>query len=1027
MDAAEYGIAVIGMAGRFPGAETLEDYWQNLCEGVESISFSGDDDLLSAGIPPATVNDPSYVKAGGRLGDITGFDAQFFGYSPREAELIDPQQRVFLECAWEALENAGYAAGAYDGHIGVYAGSTMSSYLLSNLLGNPAVQGRVDPLQIRLGNDKDFLSTRVSYKLDLTGPSIAMQTACSTSLVAVHYACQSLLNGECDMALTGGVSISVPQQAGYFYREGSILSPDGHCRAFDARARGTVPGNGAGIVVLRRLADALANGDCIRAVIRGSAINNDGAIKVGYTAPSVDGQAKAIEEALAMANVEPDTITYVEAHGTGTQLGDPIEIAALTQAFRTRTMACGFCAIGSVKTNIGHLDAAAGVAGLIKTVLALEHKQIPPSLHFERANPEINFAASPFFVNTTLADWHPVRASRRAGVSSFGMGGTNAHVVLEEAPVAGSTRSDDAPQLLVLSAGTESALETATTNLAEHLGARDVTALADVAYTLQVGRAAFRYRRAVVAHNAREAANVLMTRDRERSLTSVVFNGERSLVMMFPGQGSQYPNMAKDIYDQEPVFRAQVDYCAELLKPHLGLDIRGVLYPDGEQCDEMARDLDQTWLTQPALFVTEYALARWWMERGVEPEAMIGHSIGEYVAACLAGVFSLEDALRLVSARGRLMQQQPAGAMLGVPASERELQPLLSSTLSLAAVNGPEMCTVAGPEEDIAEFQRVLTSRGIVPHRLKTSHAFHSSMMDPVLVPFRDIVSQIHLRPPTIRCMSNVTGMQITAVEATDPDYWCRQLRQTVRFAAGVTELLRDESQILLEVGPGRTLSTLARRSTGTDAGRVILPSLRHPADSAMTPDTVFLLHTLGMLWLSGAHMKWTRSRVEHPRKRIPLPPYPFEHRRYWVQPSSAATADPTAPQSPTLEDYTANLGDSDEMLAEHPRPRISVPYRAPETALEGRIAKIWQELLGLAEVGSEDDFFELGGDSLIATQVLSRLREMLPIELSMHDLFGSRTVTALSRTIERSLVARLEALPEDVAQRLLTGEESGY
>lgn len=1027
MDAAEYGIAVIGIAGRFPGAENLENFWQNLCEGVESISSPSNDDLLSAGIPPATVNDPSYMKAGGRLGDIAGFDAPFFGYSPREAELIDPQQRVFLECAWEALENAGYATGAYDGPIGVYAGSSMSSYLLSNLLGNPAVQGRVDPLQIRLGNDKDFLSTRVSYKLGLTGPSIAVQTACSTSLVAVHYACQSLLYGECDMALAGGVSISVPQQAGYLYREGSILSPDGHCRAFDAGARGTIPGNGAGIVVLRRLADALANGDCVRAVIRGSAINNDGAIKVGYTAPSIAGQAKAIEEALAMANVEPDTITYVEAHGTGTRLGDPIEIAALTQAFRTRTMGCGFCAIGSVKTNIGHLDAAAGVAGLIKTVLALEHKQIPPSLHFECANPEINFATSPFFVNTALRDWDPARVPRRAGVSSFGMGGTNAHVVLEEAPVTGSSRSDSAPQLLVLSAGTESALEAATTNLAEHLGAQDATILADVAYTLQVGRAAFRHRRAVVARDAREAVNALMTRDPERSFTSAVFNSERSVVMMFPGQGSQYTNMARDLYDQEAVFRAQIDYCAELLKPHLGLDIRDVLYPDGEQYDEMARSLDQTWLTQPALFVTEYALARWWMEQGVEPEAMIGHSIGEYVAACLAGVFSLEDALRLVAARGRLMQQQPAGAMLGVPVSERELQPLLSATLSLAAVNGPELCTVAGPEEDIADFQRVLTSRGIISHRLKTSHAFHSSMMDPVLVSFRDIVSQIHLSPPTIHYVSNVTGTQITAADATDPDYWCRQLRQTVRFAAGVTELLRDESQILLETGPGRTLSTLARRSTGTDAGRVILPSLRHPADPAVTPDTIFLLHTLGMLWLSGARVKWVRSRIEHPRKRIPLPPYPFEHRQYWVQPSSVATMDPTTPQSATIEDYTGNLDDRDEMLVEHPRPRMSVPYHAPETALEGRIAKIWQEILGLAEVGSEDDFFELGGDSLIATQVLSRFREMLPIELSMHDLFGSRTVAALARVIERSLVARLEALPEDVAQRLLASEQSRY
>src|ERR1043165_642767 len=590
--------------------------------------------------------------------------------------MMDPQHRIFLECAWEALENAGYNSESYDARIGVYAGHGLTSYLLSNLYSNRQSIWALSGGQSLLGNEKDYLSTRVSYKLSLSGPSISVQTACSTSLVAVHLACQSLLNGECSMALAGGVTISVPQKAGYKYEEGGIMSPDGHCRTFDASAKGTAPGSGVGIVILKRLEDALADGDTIHAVIKGSAINNDGSRKAGYTAPSVEGQAAVISEALHMAGVEASSIGYIEAHGTATVLGDPIEMAALTQAFRTGTEAKEFCAIGSVKSNIGHADTAAGVAGLIKTVLALKHKQIPPSLHFERPNPNFDLAARPFYLNSTLRDWPASDTPRRAGVSSFGIGGTNAHVVLEEAPPQDDAGESRPASLLLLSAKSSTALEAATANLRQYLRDNPGLNLADVAYTLQAGRRRFDHRRAVVCRDLQDAVAAL---ESPRVVTAVDEAKTRPVVFMFPGQGAQHVQMGRGLYESEAVFREHVDACAQLLTPHLGVDLREVLYPEPDRKEEADRELRQTRLTQPALFVVEYALAQLWMSWGVTPQAMIGHSIGEYVAACLAGVFSLEDALALVAARGALMQEMPAGAMLATQLSEDEVRPLLGA------------------------------------------------------------------------------------------------------------------------------------------------------------------------------------------------------------------------------------------------------------------------------------------------------------------------------------------------------------
>ncbi|MDZ8091997.1 MAG: beta-ketoacyl synthase N-terminal-like domain-containing protein [Nostoc sp. DedQUE05] len=870
-------IAIIGLSGRFPGAKNVDEFWNNLQNGIESISFFSDEELLAAGVDAALIGNPNYVKRNAVIEDAELFDAEFFGFNPRDAEITDPQHRIFLECAWEALEKAGYNSETYKGSIGVFAGSNFSGYLL-NIYFNQNIRNSVDEQQIAIAGDKDYLATRTSYKLNLTGPSYTVQTACSTSLVAVHLACQSLLNGECDIALVGGVSISASRKAGYLYNQGGINSPDGHCRAFDAKAGGTVGGEGVGIVVLKRLEDALTDRDSIDAVIKGSAINNDGSNKVSYTAPRIEGQAKVIKTAQVVAELDPETITYIEAHGTGTSLGDPIEIAALTQTFRSSTKKKNFCAIGSLKTNIGHLDAAAGVAGLIKTVLALKHKQIPPSLHFEQPNPQIDFANSPFYVNNKLSQWEVNKHPRRAGVSSFGIGGTNAHVILEEAPVFTSKESISRPwQLLVLSAKTQTALESATTNLIDYLAHHPDTNLADVAHTLQVGRRNFNHRRVVLCQDTQDAIKILTAPDQQGVLSNFSETRNHSIVFMFPGQGAQYVNMGRELYETEAIFRQQVDDCSELLKPHLKLDLKDILYPSTVETTQ--EQLKQTSLTQVALFVIEYALAKLWMAWGIHPQVMIGHSIGEYVAACISGVFSLEDALTLVVIRGRLMQQVEPGSMLSVSLSAKEIQPMLGSELSLAASNAPSLCVVSGATNAIAALQNSLIEQGVDCRLLHTSHAFHSQMMEPILEPFVRQVKDVNLQPPQIPFVSNVTGTWITAEQATDPDYWARHLRQTVLFNEGIAELLQ-QPRTLLEVGPGRTLTTLAKRQLISPP--VVLTSLRHPQEQIS--DVAFLLNTLSRLWLSGLQINWASFYTKEQRRHIPLPTYPFERQRYWIE-----------------------------------------------------------------------------------------------------------------------------------------------
>ncbi len=893
-------IAVIGMAGVFPGAKNMHVFWENLKNGVESITFFTDAELLQAGVDPALVRDPHYVKSpGALLEDHARFDASFFGYLPHEAELMDPQIRLFHECTWHVLEDAGYDPQAYHGSIGVYAGAA-SSMIWEALVMSSGKANMMGDFAASQLYEKDFLCTRISYTLNLKGPSVSINTACSTSLVAVHLACQALLAGECDMAIAGGVSVSHFKRLGYLYQEGQILSPDGHCRAFDAHAKGTIFGEGVGAVLLKSLEQAIADGDSIYALIKGSAINNDGREKVGYTAPSVEGQAEVIRTAYLAAEVEPETLSYIEAHGTGTVLGDPIEVEALTQAFNTEKT--GFCALGSVKTNIGHLDPAAGIAGLIKTVLALQHKLLPPSLHFQAPNPEIDFARTPFYVNQKLTEWHNGHQPLRAGVSSLGIGGTNAHVVLEEAPAIESFPTERIQHLLLLSAKTASALEKTTENFVEYLKAHADLNFADVAYTLQVGRTAFPYRKMRLCADTNEAIEKLSSSLAGPVLSPVLSDVEGevegkdaprktptespAVIFMFPGQGAQYVNMGLELYQHEPTFRNEVDRCSELLKPHLGCDLRAILYPEAHTSHLAPRtsnlDLHQTTITQPALFVIEYALAKLLMEWGIQPRAMIGHSFGEYVAACLAGVFSLEDALFLLTTRAQLMQKMPAGSMLSVSLPEKEVLPFLTETISLGSVNAPSLCVVSGPAEEIEALQNRLTRDEISCMLLRTSHAFHSAMMEPILDPFAQRVKSVTLHPPTLPYVSTVTGGWITAEEVTTHTYWVNNIRQTVRFCDAVQQLFDGSDQAWLEIGPGRTLSTLVQRHEERTGKQIMFTSLPHPQEKHSAGEV--LLTTLGKLWIKGIQVDWAGFYKHERRQRLSLPTYPFEGQRYWLE-----------------------------------------------------------------------------------------------------------------------------------------------
>jgi acyl transferase domain-containing protein/acyl carrier protein len=903
-------IAVIGMAARFPGARNIYEFWSNLRNGVESISFFSDQELEAGGIDKRLLKNPDYVKGYACLDDKELFDTSFFGYTPKEAELMNPQIRIFHECVWEALEDAGYNPESYDEKIGIYAGATSSFYweALSHLTGKIEIFGAFASTHLM---DRDYLCSRVSYNLNLKGASSFVQSTCSTSLVSIHHASRALLTGESEMVLAGGISTSPEPRQGYLYQEGMIKSSDGHCRAFDANASGTVVGEGVGVVALKRLKPALEDNDHIYAIIRGTAINNDGGRKVGFTAPSIEAQAEVIRTAQRMARIEAESITYIETHGTGTALGDPVEIEALKLAFNTKKR--NYCGIGAVKSNIGHLDTAAGAAGFIKTVLTLTHRQIPPSLHFNNPNPEIDFDNSPFYVVPGLKNWENNVYPLRAGVSSFGIGGTNAHVILEEWPQEREQRTGDTReyQLILLSTKTPSALDKMTQNLADYFKEHPGINLANAAYTLHIGRKAFKHRRMLVCENTPGAVDILSTPDSAELRTFLAKTDIPSIVFMFPGQGAQYINMGLDLYRTEPIFREEIDRCFEILKSTRGYNLKEILYP-GDLVREVSKvseenscifyssnksnqsymsNINQTEVTQPVLFAFEYALAKLLMKWGIQPRAMVGHSIGEYVAACLAGVFSLEDALNLVAFRGEKMQQMPPGAMLSINMSQEELMPLLGEDISIAAVNSSSHCVVSGTHEAMEAFAGMLERNDCKFKRLHTSHAFHSKMMDLIIGTFTEKVRQVRLNKPGIPYISNVTGTWIRVEEATDPVYWARHLRETVRFADSIDLLVKLETPIFVEVGPGKVLSTFVKyfqdktqdkeqgQEPGKKQNRFIITLIKHPKEKIA--DNRYLLGKIGELWLYGKSLDWARFHEGQERRRLPLPLYPFEGKRF--------------------------------------------------------------------------------------------------------------------------------------------------
>jgi amino acid adenylation domain-containing protein len=970
-------IAVIGLAGRFPGAASVAELWPILAQGQETTRFFSPEEL-DPSIAASLKQDPLYVAARGVIAGADQFDAAFFGLTPKLAEVMDPQQRVFLEIAWEALEQTGYLPATYNGRVGVFAGSGNNTYYLRNVLSNPQHIAQVGDTQVVTVNEKDYLASRTAYQLNLKGPAVSVYSACSTSLLAIAQAVQSLRAGQCEVALAGGVSITAPLHSGHLYQAGAMLSGDGHCRPFDAQAQGTVFSDGAGVVLLKPLAAAQRDGDTIHAVIKGVGVNNDGAGKGSFTAPSAEGQAGAIRQALADGAVDPATISYVEAHGTGTPLGDPIEIEGLTMAFGEQA-ARQFCALGSIKSNMGHLTAAAGVAGFIKTVLALRYQQLPASLGFEVPNPHIDFANSPFFVNAALTPWQPVGA-RRAGVSSFGVGGTNVHVVLEEyaapALAAVAVRAERPAQLIMWSAKSATSRSAYEQRLAADLADRaaDPAAnLADVAFTLHATRPAFAHRGFVVAGTAAEAAVAIQSPAGPLGGTKALAAVPGETVFLFPGQGSQYLNMGRDLYKHEPAYRQAVEACAALLQDQLDVDIREVLYPAPDSVGAAER-LKNTRYTQPALFVTEYALAQLWQSWGIQPSILCGHSIGEFVAAHLAGVFTLADALRLVATRARLVSELPRGNMLAVQLPATEVLPRLPAGLSLAATNGARRCVVAGSDEAVAGFIQLLDAQAVPNRMLATSHAFHSAMMEPVLPAFREAVATVALHRPQRPMISTVSGTWLTDAQATDPEYWAQHLRHTVRFAEALDTLGALANPLLLEVGPGGALAALARPHLGARAAAV-LPGL--PPATTHT-DCHALLARLGQLWLAGLQPGWAGLYSGLAPQKISLPTYAFDRQRCWLDPPAGVVipvATPAAEARPTPA----------------PVPVLLLPSAISmrKTTLFNKVRTLLEEASGLelTKAAPTASFLEIGLDSLLLTQLAITLKKEFSLPITFRQL----------------------------------------
>ncbi len=991
-------IAIIGMAARLPGASDVTAFWSNLCAGVEAIRDISEEELRLSGVPASIWNRDNYVRKAAFPEDVEYFDAHFFGITPGEAAIIDPQHRLLLECAYEALEDAGQDTERYAGQVSVFAGCALNTYLLTHLMSFPDLLQKIDLVQLNVASSPDFLATRISYKLGLRGVSHTVQCACSTSLVSIHLACQSLLSGESDMALAGGVALNFHLRYGYLHLPGGMFSATGACRAFDGEADGTVFGNGAGMVVLKRYEDAVRDRDQIYAVVKGSAVNNDGAAKVGYTAPSVEGQSLAIAEAMANAGVSPKEIGYVETHGTGTPLGDPIEIEALGRAFRTLATDGHRCFIGSVKTSIGHLDCAAGVSGFIKTAQILKHGMIPPSLHFSNPNPHIAFEMTPFRVNSELVEWPASNVRRIASVSAFGVGGTNAHIVLESVDAKEPDRNSRPAGLLIYSAQSETALDTLVSATHRHLLANPTVSTEDVAFTLTTGRRQLPWRHAEVVAPNRDSLGAETVAVHRLPISSPTT--PPPVIFMFPGQGSQTLLMGLEIYSVEPVFRDTYDSCLDVLSAVMNRNPRSLTHIDPTSESESL--LQWTEYAQPLLFAFEYSLAQLWISWGVKPDLMIGHSLGEYVAAAIGGTLRLEDALRLIAVRGQLMQATESGAMLSAPLGESEANAFLSATISLAAVNSPSQCVFSGSENAINSLQQRLEAEGIHGRRLAVSRAFHSPLMDPILDRFQECLDSVTFATPRIPWFSNLTGTQISPAQATDPDYWTKHLRNTVRFFNNMKEAHAHRDAIFLEVGPQRALQQLASRLPLAAHNQTALSSTANEKGEYAS-----VLSALGSLWIRGVAIDWKALHLGKNVRHTSLPTYPFERQRCWIERPGRALTEDVIPERSSNEADASN--NEPIPISLHTRPRLSTPYVAPTTPTQRRLVSILEPVFGITPLGVRDNFFALGTDSLMAISVVSQLKEHYGVQLTAVHLYEALDIASLASIIDEMVAESLQ------------------